>query len=188
MSLKFKTSFTQVLLHNFLSLELLLLGSLLRKRIPCFYYYYCKCVILFSITSIFIFIFIILLVATATLDGLPPYRTVLNCFHLLWLYKLYPYLAGFAAYLVGSIALHLRLLLLALLSTYIIITVLPLPMLCPFPLLWYIYIFINIKNSGKPEMVHWYWLVSKIYSTVGQTGTASGTILTLLLQTLSYIC
>ena len=28
--------------------------------------------------------FITLLVATATLDGLPPYRTVLNCFHLFW--------------------------------------------------------------------------------------------------------
>ena len=28
--------------------------------------------------------FIILLVATATLDGLLPYWTVLNCFHLLW--------------------------------------------------------------------------------------------------------
>ena len=40
--------------------------------------------ILLSITSIFSFMFIILLVATATLDGLPPYRTVLNCFHLFW--------------------------------------------------------------------------------------------------------
>ena len=30
----------QVLLQDFLSLELLLLGSLLRKRIPYFYYYY----------------------------------------------------------------------------------------------------------------------------------------------------
>ena len=58
----------------------------------CNHYYYCKCLILLSITSIFSFIFIILLVATATLDGLPPSRTVLNCFHLLWFYKLYPLL------------------------------------------------------------------------------------------------
>ena len=36
--------------------------------------------------------FIILLVATATLGGLPPSWTVLNCFHLLWFYKLYPLL------------------------------------------------------------------------------------------------
>ena len=36
--------------------------------------------------------FIILFVATATLDRLPPYRSVLNCFHLLWLYLLYPLL------------------------------------------------------------------------------------------------
>ena len=28
--------------------------------------------------------FITLLVATTTLDGLPPYRMVLNCFHLFW--------------------------------------------------------------------------------------------------------
>ena len=58
----------------------------------CNHYYYCKCFILLSITSIFNFIFIILLVATATLDELPPSRTVLNCLHLLWLYKLYPLL------------------------------------------------------------------------------------------------
>ena len=58
----------------------------------CNHYYYCKCFILLSITSIFSFMFIILLVATATLDGLPPYWTVLNCFHLLWLYLLYPLL------------------------------------------------------------------------------------------------
>ena len=50
------------------------------------HYYYCKCDVLFSIKSIFSsstfsFMFIILFVATATLDGLPPYRTVLNCFH-----------------------------------------------------------------------------------------------------------
>ena len=49
----------------------------------CNHYYYCKCDVLFSITSIFSFMFIILFVATATLDGLPPSRTVLNCFHLL---------------------------------------------------------------------------------------------------------
>ena len=52
----------------------------------CIHYYYCKCDVLFSITSIFnsstfSFMFIILFVATATLDGLPLYRTVLNCFH-----------------------------------------------------------------------------------------------------------
>ena len=55
--------------------------------------------ILLSITSIFSFMFIILLVATATLDGLPPYRTVLNCFYLLWTivliyFKLFSYILG----------------------------------------------------------------------------------------------
>ena len=49
----------------------------------CNHYYYYKCDVLFPITSIFSFMFIILFVATATLDGLPPYQTVLNCFHLL---------------------------------------------------------------------------------------------------------
>ena len=42
----------------------------------------------------------------------------------------------------------------------------------------FIYLFINIKNSGKLETVHWYWPVSEIYRTAGQTGTASGMILT----------
>ena len=55
--------------------------------------------ILLSITSIFSFIFITLLVATATLDGLPPYRTVLSCFHLLWTivliyFELFSYILG----------------------------------------------------------------------------------------------
>ena len=46
----------------------------------------------------------------------------------------------------------------------------------------YIYIlFINIKNSGKPEMVYRYWPVSEIYRTTGQTDTASGTVLTPLI-------
>ena len=70
---------------------------------------------------------IILLVAIATLDGLPPYRTVLNCFHYFDYTSYTPYLAGSVAYLAGSIALHLRLFLLALslfllalFSTYII--------------------------------------------------------------------
>ena len=86
----------------------------------CNHYYYCKCDVLFSITSIFGFMFIILFVATATLDGLPSYRTVLNYFHLLWLYLLYP-LLGWLCRLPGcSIALHLHILLLALYSTYII--------------------------------------------------------------------
>ena len=40
--------------------------------------------ILLSIRSIFSSMFITLLVATTTLDGLPPYRMVLNCFHLFW--------------------------------------------------------------------------------------------------------
>ena len=44
----------------------------------------------------------------------------------------------------------------------------------------FIYLFINIKNSVKPETVHWYWLVSEIYHIISQTGTASGTVLTLL--------
>ena len=46
----------------------------------------------------------------------------------------------------------------------------------------YIFIFINIKNSGKPETVHRYWPVSEIYRTGGQTGTASGTVLTSLMK------
>ena len=46
----------------------------------------------------------------------------------------------------------------------------------------YIYIYIYIKNSGKPETVHRYWPVSEIYRTGGQTGTASGTVLTSLYQ------
>ena len=40
--------------------------------------------ILLSIGSIFSSMFITLFVATTTLDGLPPYRMVLNCFHLFW--------------------------------------------------------------------------------------------------------
>ena len=44
----------------------------------------------------------------------------------------------------------------------------------------FIYLFINIKNSDKPETVHRYWSVSEIYRTGGQTGTASGTVLTSL--------
>ena len=44
----------------------------------------------------------------------------------------------------------------------------------------YIYIFINIKNRGKPETVHRYWPVSEIYRIGGQTGTASGIVLTSL--------
>ena len=45
----------------------------------------------------------------------------------------------------------------------------------------YIYLLINIKNNGKPETVHRYWLVSEIYRTAGQTGTSSGTVLTPLI-------
>ena len=44
----------------------------------------------------------------------------------------------------------------------------------------YIYIY-----SGKPKTVYWYWLVSEIYHTTGQTGTASGTILTPLILRLT---
>ena len=50
----------------------------------------------------------------------------------------------------------------------------------------YIYLFINIKNSGKPETVHRYWPVFEIYRTGGQTGTASGTVLTSLLLNQSF--
>ena len=99
------------------------------------YYYYCKCV-LFSITSIFNFMFIILLVATATLDGLSPYRTVLNCFHLFWLYLLYP-LLGWLCRLPGwsySIAFMFTLTCITFSLYYYCLTVLPLPTLCPFPL------------------------------------------------------
>jgi len=41
-----------------------------------------------------------------------------------------------------------------------------------------------VKNSGKPETVHWYWSVPKIYRTAGQTGTAFDTVLTSLIETL----
>ena len=46
----------------------------------------------------------------------------------------------------------------------------------------FIYLFINIKNSSKPKTVHRYLPVSEIYRTAGQTGTASGTILTPLVK------
>ena len=42
------------------------------------------------------------------------------------------------------------------------------------------YLFINIKNSGKPKTVYRYWPVSEIYRTGGQTGTDSGMVLTSL--------
>ena len=97
--------------------------------------------------------FIILLVATATLDGLPPYRTVLNCFHLLWLYLLYPYLAGSAAYLVGpSIAFTCSFTCITLKLYYYYITMLPLPMLCPLPPLWYIYIIVEAERKWIPTI------------------------------------
>ena len=102
----------------------------------CNHYYYCKCVVLFSITSIFSFMFIILLVTTVTLDGLPPYRTVLNCFHLLWLSLLYP-LLGWLYHLPGwfySIAFTYSLACISFNLYYYCITVLPLPTLCHFPL------------------------------------------------------
>ena len=51
----------------------------------------------------------------------------------------------------------------------------------------YIYIYINIKNNGKPEMVHRYWPVSKIYRTAGQTSTAFCTVLTPLPPTIEDI-
>ena len=107
----------------------------------CNHYYYCKCVVLFSITTIFSFMLIILLVATTTLDGLPPSRTVLNCFHLLWLYKLYPLLGwlcrlpcwsysfAFTCITFTCIIFNLY---------YYCITVLLLPTPYPFPLYRYI--------------------------------------------------
>ena len=54
----------------------------------------------------------------------------------------------------------------------------------------YIYIYIlALKTiyiySGKPETVHQYWPVSEIYRTTGQTGTASDTVLTLLVKVTS---
>ena len=95
--------------------------------------------------------FIILFVATATLDGLPPYRTVLNCFHLLWLYLLYP-LLGWLCHLPSwfySIAFMYSLTCIIFNLYYYCITVLPLPTLCPFPLygIIYIYIYIYIKQN-----------------------------------------
>ena len=115
----------------------------------CNHYYYCKCVVLFSITTIFSFMLIILFVATATLDELPPYWTVLNCFHLLWSYLLYPYLAGSAAYLVGSsITFTCSFICITFNLYYYYITVLLLPTLCPLPPLYiYIYIFAHVTHN-----------------------------------------
>ena len=109
------------------------------------YYYYCKCV-LFSITSIFSFMFIILLVVTATLNELPPYRMVLNCFHLLCLYKLYP-LLGWLCRLPSwsySFAFTYSFTCITFNLYYYCITVIPLPMLCLF-LLYGLYIDIAIQ-------------------------------------------
>ena len=99
------------------------------------YIYIYKCDVLFSITSIFNFMFIILFVATATLDGLPPYRTVLNYFHLLWLYLLYP-LLGWLCRLpcwFYSIAFTYSYSCITFNLYCYCITMLPLPTLCPFP-------------------------------------------------------
>ena len=118
----------------------------------CIHYYYCKCDVLFSITSIFSssifsFMFSILFVATATLDGLLSYRTVLNCFHWLWLYLLYP-LLGWLCRLPGwfySIAFTYSYTCITFNLYYCYITVLPLPTLCPLPpLCYHIYIYIYI--------------------------------------------
>ena len=109
----------------------------------CNHYYYCKCFILLSITSIFSFMFIILLVATATLDGLPPSRTVLNCFHLLWLFLLYR-LLGWLCRLPGwfySIAFTFTLTCITFNLYYYCIIVLPLPTLC-----LYIYICMHLTD------------------------------------------
>ena len=128
----------------------------------CNHYYYCKCVVLFSITRIFIFIFIILFVATAILDGLPPYRTVLNCFHLLWLYKLYP-LLGWLCHLLGwfcSFAFTFILTCIIFAFTFILtcitfnlyyycLTMLPLPTLCPSP-----YRIVNIWPDLRTQHKH----------------------------------
>ena len=119
----------------------------------CNHYYYYKCFILLSITIIFSFMFIILLVATATLDELPPSRTVLNCFHLLWLYKLYP-LLGWLCRLPGwfySFAFTSTLTCIIFNLYYYCITVIPLPMLCLFLLYGiYIYIYIDIAiQAGR---------------------------------------
>ena len=79
---------------------------------------------------------IILFVATATLDRLPPYRMVLNCFHLLWLYLLYP-LHGWLWRLPSwfySIAFTFTLGCITFNLYYYCLIVLLLPTLCPFSL------------------------------------------------------
>ena len=121
----------------------------------CNQYYYCNCVVLFSITNIFSFMFIILLVATATLDGLPPYRTVLNYFHLLWLYKLYP-LLGWLCRLPGwfySFAFTFILTCIIFHLYHYCLTVLLLPMLCPFPYIYiFIFFFLNLKIISQQKL------------------------------------
>ena len=101
----------------------------------------------------FQFYVFILLVATATLNGLPSSRTVLNCFHLLWLYLLYPYLAGSAAYLVGSsIAFTFTLTCITFNLYYYYITVLPLPTLYPLNLM-YIYT-VTVARGNIHTILH----------------------------------
>ena len=80
---------------------------------------------------------IILFVATATLDGLPPSRMVLNFFCLLYIYKLYP-LLGWLCRLPGwsySFAFTCITFTCIIFKLYYhCVTVLKLPTPCPFPL------------------------------------------------------
>ena len=112
--------------------------------------------ILLSITSIFNFMFIILLVATSTLDELPPYRTVLNCFHLLWTivliyFKLFSYILGWFYRLI--IALTFKLFtfkLLTLFSLQYFCTSVSLKYFCTSPSPFHGYIYGG--NSSKVEV------------------------------------
>ena len=106
--------------------------------------------------------FITLLVATATLDGLPPYRTVLNCFHLLWTivliyFKLFSYILGWFYRLI--IALTFKLFtfkLLTLFSLQYFCASVSLKYFCTSPSPFHGYIY-----GGKPKTVYRYWSVSK---------------------------
>ena len=114
--------------------------------------------------------FIILLVATATLDGLPPYQTVLNCFHLLWIIVLI-YFELFWYILLGWFY-RLIIVLIFKLFTFKLLTLFSLLyLLCfrlfpstvrPLPPLWYIYIYIYILWEIAPP-APFFWMLGQTH-------------------------